>query len=42
MLKIVLLVLALICFVVRALSIPTGRIDTMNAGFAFLVASLLV
>ena len=35
------LLAALICFVVKALTVNTGRIDMMNAGFAFVVASFL-
>ena len=42
MIKIVLIVCALVCFLLKAFSVPTGRVDTMNLGFAFLVATLLV
>lgn len=37
----VFLLLALICFVIKALGIDTGRFDMMNAGFAFVTASWL-
>jgi len=42
MLKIVFVVCAIVCFVVKAIGIPTGQFDMMNAGFAFLAGSLLV
>lgn len=39
--SVVCLLLALICFVLKGLSVPTGRVDLMNIGFAFVVASVL-
>ena len=41
-LKLMFIVAALVCFVLKALSVPTGRVDCMNLGFAFLTATLLV
>jgi hypothetical protein len=37
-----LLILALICFIIAAASIPTGRIQTVALGLAFWVGSILV
>jgi hypothetical protein len=42
MLKTVFIVCALVCFLLKALSISIDRIDFMNLGFAFLTATLLV
>lgn len=39
--KIFLLVAALVCFILKAFSVNTGRVDCMNLGFAFIVASWL-
>lgn len=39
--KLVLTVCALICFILKAFAVPVGTVDTMNLGFAFLVAALL-
>lgn len=36
------LALALICFVLKGLSVQVWRLDFMNLGFAFLVAALMV
>jgi hypothetical protein len=35
------LLLAAICFLVKALSVNTGRVDFMNLGFFFVVLSVL-
>jgi hypothetical protein len=40
--KAILVVCALICFLLKAFAVPTGTVDTMNLGFAFLTATLLV
>ena len=40
--RFVLIVMALVCFILKAFSVPTGKIDCMNLGFAFLTATLLV
>jgi hypothetical protein len=37
-----LLIGALVSFLLKAFTVPTGRVDCMNLGFAFLVLSLLV
>lgn len=37
-----LLILALICFLLKAFSVPAGRVDFMNLGFAFIVASMII
>jgi hypothetical protein len=36
------LILALICFIIAAVSIPTGRISTVALGLAFWVAAELL
>lgn len=41
-LSLILLFLALICFVVAACSIPTGRVQTVALGLAFWVLSELL
>jgi hypothetical protein len=33
---------AAVCFILRALSVNTGRIDCTNLGFFFLVLSLIL
>ncbi len=40
-LKFFLLFAAMICFIIKAFSVNTGRIDCMNLGFAFIVAAVL-
>ena len=40
--RLILIIAALVCFILKALSVPTGRVDCMNLGFAFLTATLLV
>jgi hypothetical protein len=40
--KLILIVAALVCFILKAFAVPTGRVDCMNLGFAFLTATLLV
>jgi hypothetical protein len=42
MLKIVFLVLAAISFLWKAFGLPSGRVDTVALGFAFVVISFLV
>jgi len=42
MLKTVFIVCALVCFLLKAFNLPVERVDFMNLGFAFLVATLLV
>jgi hypothetical protein len=37
-----LLILAFICFVLAAVSVPTGRISTVALGLAFWVLSILI
>ena len=37
-----LLIGALVCFIIKAIGINTGRIECMNLGFAFIVGSMLV
>ncbi|MFA6982220.1 MAG: hypothetical protein WC243_04350 [Patescibacteria group bacterium] len=39
--KTVLLVLAVVCFFIKAISVDTGRIDCFSLGWMFVVASLL-
>lgn len=39
--RLVFLVLALIFFILKGFSVPAGRIDFMNLGFAALVAAFL-
>ena len=39
--RFVLIVLALICFIIKALGLNTGQFDMTAAGFAFLTATLL-
>jgi hypothetical protein len=41
-LKTIMLVCAVVCFALKAFSVPTGRIDCMNLGFCFVVLSALV
>jgi hypothetical protein len=40
--RLLLIIGALVCFLLKAFSVPTGRVDCMNLGFAFLTATLLV
>ena len=40
--KTILLICAVVCFVLKALTVNTGRVDTFSLGWAFVVASLLV
>lgn len=40
MIRIVLLVLAIVCFVLKAFGVP-AKVDFMNLGFAFVVGSML-
>jgi hypothetical protein len=40
--KSILILIALICFVLKAFNVVVRNIDFMNLGFAFLTASLLV
>jgi hypothetical protein len=40
MLKIVLLVFAIVCFVLKAIGVA-AKVDFMNLGFAFVVGSML-
>jgi hypothetical protein len=40
-LKLILLVFALVCFILSAVSVSSGRVNLMGAGLAFWVASLL-
>lgn len=42
MLKIVFLVLAVICFVLKAFSVSLGRVDPWYLGWAFVISSMLV
>lgn len=42
MIKTVLIIFAIVCFVIKALGIPTGRVDCLPLGFAFLTCTLLV
>lgn len=42
MLHIVLIVIAIVCFVIRAFGVPTGRVDLLPLGLAFLAAAFLV
>ena len=37
-----LFVLAFLCFAAKAIGVPSGRVDLMNAGFALLVLTLIV
>lgn len=39
--KMLFLLLALICFLLKAFSVNAGRVDFMNLGFAFIVASMI-
>jgi hypothetical protein len=39
--SLVLLVCAAVCFLLKALQVPTGRVDCMNLGFFFVVLSML-
>lgn len=39
--RVVFLVCAIACFVIKALGVKTGQVDLFSAGFAFLAASLL-
>jgi hypothetical protein len=41
-LKTLCLIGAAVCFLIKAFSVNTGRLDCMNLGFFFLVLSLLV
>lgn len=41
MIRIVLLVLAIVCFLLKAFGV-VAKVDFMNLGFAFVTASLLV
>jgi len=42
MVRLVLVICALVCFILKALSVNTGSVDCMNLGFAFLTATLLI
>ena len=42
MFKIIVLVCALVCFLLKALQVPVWRLDLMNLGFMFVVLSWLV
>lgn len=40
--KLILLVIAAICFGLKAFSVNAGRVDFMNLGFMFVVLSVII